>query len=408
MENQVSIKKKNDRSQEHVVFLGEARFPYGLAAIQRMILMSKALLHEDIKVSVVCRKGSWKENEYPNFDYKGVFEGINYIYTSKIVFKPKGFLRRNIVKIKGAYGEYTYLKDQSKNNRIDLAIVSNRKLLHVLRYLFFARHFNFPIVLNLVEMASAMKHRSGFWTQINDWLLDKWVIKWFDGALPISNKLLEYYKSVSPDKPYMKVPIICDFEKFEVSKQETEKYFLYCGSIGFREVIDFIIESFKRIIDDNNVKLFMIVSGGTKKQTLQLEQEINSFFVNDPVILFSNIPYNELVDLYRNAAALLIPLRPTIQDASRFPHKIGEYLASGNPVITTNIGEIKNYFEDGKTALVSEKYEISEFADKMKFVLNNAEEAIKIGDRGKELGLREFDFKRQGKRLKKFIIDIKS
>ena len=47
----------------HIVFLGEAGFPLGLAAVQRMTLMAKALLYVNCKVTVICRKGVWKKNE---------------------------------------------------------------------------------------------------------------------------------------------------------------------------------------------------------------------------------------------------------------------------------------------------------------------------------------------------------
>ena len=73
--------------------------------------------------------------------------------------------------------------------------------------------------------------------------------------------------------------------------------------------------------------------------------------------MFSNLTNRALNDLYKNAIALLIPLRPTLQDEARFPHKIGEYLASGNPVISTNYGEVKHYFQDGHDMLIASRYD---------------------------------------------------
>lgn len=401
----MSLSKKQ-KTKDQIVFLGESRFPFGLAAVQRMTLMAKALLYIGIKPIIICRKGSWNANEHVDFDYKGNFEGINYIYTSKVVHKPKGFLRRNIQKLKGIYGEYKYLKQLKRDGGISLAIVANRKLFHVIRYIIYSSYLNFPIALNLVEMASSMQERTNFFTKINDYLLDKYIIKLFDGALPISDKFVNYYKSVSPVKPNLKLPIICDFEKFNIQKSNTEPYFLYCGSFAYKEVINFVIEAYQSICDKEKTMLYMIVSGGTRNEINLFEQEINKSFKKTSIKLFSNIPYEELVKLYTNALALLIPLRPTMQDSSRFPHKIGEYLASGNPVITTNVGEIKNYFEDGKTALIADTYSIESFADKLQYVLVNPETARLIGSKGKEIGLKEFDYKTHGIRLKQFLQEI--
>lgn len=401
------MKRESQNTSEHIVFLGKAGFPIGLAEVQRMTLMAKAFLYERCKVTVICSKGVWDKNQEINFNKKGNFEGVDYIYTSKSVFRPKGFINRNIQKLKGIYGEFRYLKQLKQQDKLNLAIVSSMSAVHVLRYLIFSRYFNFSIAINFVEMASSMQHRTGFMTRVNDHIIDKWLIKLFDGALPISDGLLNYYKTVSPSKPSLKLPILCDFEKFEQTRNaEVEPYFLYCGSMSYMQVIDFIIRAYKSISDTEKAKLYMIVSGGSKKETDHLQDEINKRFDTQSITLFSNIPYDQLVDLYTNAIALLIPLRQTVQDASRFPHKIGEYLASGNPVITTDVGEIKNYFEDEKTALIANTYSVDAFAEKMKFVLDHPEKAKEIGLNGKVLGLNAFDYKIHGSRLRKFLQEL--
>lgn len=401
------MKKEDHSSKEHIVFLGKAGFPIGLAEVQRMTLMARAMCYEGMNVTVICRKGTWEKNQNIKFGKKGSYEGIDYIYTSKSVFRPKGFINRNVQKLIGIYGEFRYLRRLRKDDKINAAIISNRSIIHILRYSILSVILNFPIVLNYVEMASSMQDRTGFFTKMNDYILDKWLIKLFDGALPISDRLMDYYRGISPSRPSMKLPILCDFEKFNLPRNdEMEPYFLYCGSMSYKQVIDFIIKAYKSISDDENTKLYMIVSGGSKKEMAQLQQEINKSFDTKPVKLFSDIPYSQLVDLYINAIALLIPLRPTVQDASRFPHKIGEYLASGNPVITTDVGEIKNYFIDGKTALIADSYTVDAYAEKMRFVLKHPEIARTIGRNGKVLGLNEFDYRVQGGRLSKFLREL--
>ena len=397
------MNKEAQHKKGHVVFLGESGFPRGLAAIQRMTLMGKALLHVGTKVTVICRKGVWKKSGDIGLNVRGNFEGIEYLYTSKSVFRPNGFINRNFQKIKGMYGEYTYLKDLKRTEKINVAIISNMSAFHVLRYLAYSALLNFPVVLNLVEMASSMKHKTSFSARVNNYLLDNWIIKLFDGALPISDKLMEHYKAVSPSKPSLKLPILCDYDKFNIKKKKDKPYFLYCGSLAYREVIDFIIEAYQCTPEIKETKLFMIISGGTQEDLESLQQRINSLSDTASIKLFSNIPYEQLVLLYTNASALLIPIRPTVQDTSRFPHKIGEYLASGNPIITTRMGEIKNYFEDGKTALIADSYSIGAFAHKMKYALSQPELSRQIGKNGKKLGLKEFDYKVHGARLLDFL-----
>ena len=103
--------------------------------------------------------------------------------------------------------------------------------------------------------------------------------------------------------------------------------------------------------------------------------------------MISNVSDKELSVLYKNATGLLIPLRPNIQDEARFPHKFGEYLISGNPVITTNYGEVKYYFKDMVNALIAEIYDEKAFAEKMYYVITNPSECSIIGQNGKKVAL---------------------
>ena len=406
----IKVKDSNQKKSklEHVVFLGESKFPFGLASIQRMILMSKALIEEKLKITVICRKGSLDPDLHANFPLKGEYENIAYIYTSGSIHKPPGFISRNLDKLIGIWREYLLLKRLARQNEIDIAILSNRKTIHALRYLVLSRIYNFPLVLNLVERASAMNDRGGLGRKINAWIFDHWLVPLFDAALPISNELSEFYLKKAPGKPFLKLPILCDFSKFDLPKTHNEDYFLYCGSLSYREVIDFIISAYGLIEKENLPKLYMIVSGETQSTLDNFRKEIANLFGSTQIRVFSNIPYTDLVNLYINAKALLIPLRPTLQDTSRFPHKIGEYLASGNPIITTAVGEINSYFKDNETALIASEYQEHEFAKKLVYAMDNKKTAESIGIAGKKLGLREFDYRVHGKRLRSFLLDLQS
>lgn len=387
----------------NVVFLGEVGFPRGFASMQRLILMAKGLVYENVKATVVSRKGVWEKGDNVQFEKKGTFEGVDYIYTSKDLYRREAFLNRNYNKLAGIYGEYKFLKKLKSHNPDLVAIVYNKKIVHVLRYLIICKSLGVKTLYNLVEKASAMQSDKGFVRKLNNTILDKYLIKYFNGALPISNKLVDFYSSVAPNKPCLKVPVVCDFQKFDIAKKEVTPYFLYCGGINYKEVIEFIVRSFEKLPSDNDFKLFMIVSGDNREKIKKLENKIKDTLGTDRFKLYSNVSYEKLIDLYVNAKALLIPLRNTEQDSSRFPHKLGEYLASGNPVITNNVGEINLYFKDGVNALIANAYEEGSFAEKMNFIIEESKKSKQIGLAGHAMGLNEFDYRSHGKRIREFI-----
>ncbi len=92
--------------------------------------------------------------------------------------------------------------------------------------------------------------------------------------------------------------------------------------------------------------------------------------VKERILIYSNVPYTDLINLYRNSEALIIPMRNTDQDKARFPHKISEYCASDRPIITNSIGEISNYFNESNAYLCSE-YDEQKYADVMDLLFLN-------------------------------------
>jgi glycosyltransferase involved in cell wall biosynthesis len=196
---------------------------------------------------------------------------------------------------------------------------------------------------------------------------------------------------VSPSKKYLKIPGLTDFERYNnIPKVSDEKYFLFCGAAGYIEIICFIIESFNKI-NDESIYLYLVINGDHYDR-LKVEKYIDENIKKTKIKMFSRLSEKELFTYYKNAIALLIPLRPTLQDTARFPHKTGEYLASENPVISTNYGEIKYYFKDGVNMLLAENYDINLFAEKMQFVIDNSQIAQQIGVEGKKVAAKLFDY----------------
>jgi glycosyltransferase involved in cell wall biosynthesis len=88
---------------------------------------------------------------------------------------------------------------------------------------------------------------------------------------------------------------------------------------------------------------------------------------------------------------LLLPLRNTIQDKARFPFKISEYLASGRPIITSDVGVISEYFIDNENALICIPDDIDSFVEKLNYVIFNSYAANEIGNKGYLLGKNYFN-----------------
>ena len=264
-------------------------------------------------------------------------------------------------------------------------------------------------MLNYVEFYSGLKKKR---SQVNDWINDKlfdnYAPSLSDGVLPISEFIINHLKQHFPRKKYLKVSVLTDFDRYNgIEVLSEEKYFLFCGDAGYKETVIFIIDSFTALKNTGNTNYYLyLVINGRPENVLEIKNHIGKNAKKDLIKVYSKLPQKQLFTFYKNALALLIPLRPTFQDIARFPHKTGEYLASGNPVISTNYGEMKHYFKDKENMLLADEYDIAQFSDKMQFVINNTDVAKQIGVEGKKIALSIFDYKTQAPVMDHFFNEL--
>ena len=392
--------------KKYVVYLGCTGFPYGLAEMEKLILISKGLVAVGHNVTVISNKGDHKKHDYPDLKATGYFEDIEYVYTSGDPFYNKNFIARNVLKLKGLVNEISLLTKRRRLKQLDVAIISTNSFTSVLYYSLLSKIIGFKTILNHVEYYSAIQKK---WyqisTKVNHRLYDNYAPKLVTGIFPISDFLIGQLNRIAPKKPYLKIPTLTEFERYNSTEiLNIGKYFLFCGSAIYKEVIFFIIDSFV-LLNKPNVSLFLIING-SETDINEVKKYITKSPKKNNIIFLSRLSQKDLLNYYRNSQALLIPLRPTFQDIARFPHKFGEYLASGNPVITTNYGEVKNYFRDMENMLVADTYETATFAKKMEFVIDNSNLAKQIGLNGKNTALQIFNYKSKGKEISEFIDSI--
>lgn len=198
-----------------------------------------------------------------------------------------------------------------------------------------------------------------------------------------------------------KLPIVAEYgEKISEEQAAGKGYFLYCASINYKKVLNFVVQSFSLYKGKSNLKL--VLSGNSEK--------INSFKKkianNNRIEIYSKLPYEELWNMYRFADALLIPLIPNyIPDIARFSQKTAEYFSAKRPILTTSVGEMKSYFIDKKTVIFSE-YDVEDYAIKMEWISSNTKEAECIAKQGFEFAKKHFDVRKVSKELFDFLINI--
>jgi len=367
------------------------QFPLGQAQVQRQLLMAKAIMSEGLDVTVLCRYGIHGASD--GIDKEGYFEGVHYIYCSGTSIRPEGFLKRNFLKFKGLFNEARFYRELSKNHNLRGALVSTNKFYNVLFYFILGKVFNISTVIDTVEYWTSNKDIKG-WKKLDKYFYDKFYFLFADNIICISDFLINKV-SKSKRRNLIKIPSITDFEKFTITDNNQlikGKYFLFCGSKAYFDIIDFVVLSFE-ILNHYDVNLVLVT-----ENTDNLLNRIKKSTRKDQILVKTNIAYSDLVNLYCHSQALIIPMRNSDQDRARFPHKISEYCAAYRPIITNRIGEINNYFSESNS-YICEEYDKKEYAEAMQKVISDPLKAARIAKQSYETGLSHFNYKSYSKAL---------
>lgn len=227
-----------------------------------------------------------------------------------------------------------------------------------------------------------------------------------DGILPISEFIINKIRHFN--RPYIKIPVVAEYDIVKRSGNSVGgEYFLYCVYAAYKRVILQIIDAYVKynVNGDSGIKLVLVLSG-SEEQIAVIKNHIKEIGCEACIIIKTKVPFKELLELYANALALIVPLDPdNMQDTARFSQKIAEYLSSGRPIISNNVGEIRHYFTDRENIILCD-YSVTGFVNAFMWTASHQAEAARIGISGFNLGKREFDYRELGDRLHKFILTL--
>lgn len=223
------------------------------------------------------------------------------------------------------------------------------------------------------------------------------------GLCVISCKLKDYFTSIgiSEDKLTV-VNMFVDSSRFKgIVKTANEPYIAYCGTISYdKDGVNILIDSFRLFQEKHpEYKLMIIGRGMTPTIIDELKQKVTEIGLKDKVVFTGQILSSEMPSILVNARILALARPNNLQAQNGFPTKLGEYLATGNPVVVTKVGEIPNFIHHMENGFLAEPDNASDFAENLLWVADHYEDAKKIGMKGQLLSDNCFSYLSQSRVL---------
>ncbi|MCP4632288.1 MAG: glycosyltransferase [candidate division Zixibacteria bacterium] len=186
-------------------------------------------------------------------------------------------------------------------------------------------------------------------------LLERELLIKSDILFVVSDKLVETKSQFNP--LVYKIPHGCDFKHFSSTRNLSENDIpaelrkIKSPIVGYYGLIrDWFDFEMLREIFSRNKEWNLVLIGPSDTDTSVIEQLPNVHFLGPK-------PYEQLPRYIRGFDTCIIPYRKTEITINANPLKLLEYLASGKPIVTTDLPAVHQYSEGLKIASTNEEYE---------------------------------------------------
>lgn len=384
------------------------------ASGNRFASLIKGLSNNGIDVTIIVTRGYNTPAEKIKFNKTSNYEGINIIYLvpllnhklwlrriNKYILSPviEKIVNRRLKKIFFNKYDYIWLTNTypilNFFNKYASKLEGLKSIIEINE--FHDIYIQEGSITNKAQLGYAQKNIDSFLEAISK--IDCFAI--------MTKTLLDFYRPIAkPKAAFIHLPMTVDltrFENIEIEKN-SKPYIAFAGSLNNKkEGIDILIRAFSKILTkypDIELKL----AGPYSPDTTSQKDIINELNIESNVRFIGELNRNDIPKYLCNAKVLVLSRPNSHQAQGGFPTKLGEYLATGNPLCVTNVGEISDYLEDNISAFIATPGDVDSFADALCRALSNNNKARKIGKAGHDVAYKKFNMDVQAKHLKDFLI----
>ncbi len=389
----------------NLVFMGGFTYPSGMAGTRRVQNVINGLKQfPDVSTRVILQRQSSEHNSL-----SGVHEGTPYetimgdVLRARMLIALPVLHRRTVAALKRAF----------QPGRLNVIYFYGPLFLESIAPLKYARRLGYNIVFDVVEdfsLAGEVSHT--FYHNLRGNLLYRFssqIGNFSSGIVAISSYLAARCAELTQGKvPVHYMPISVDMDCFPEKpfRMDSSVSLFYAGSFGKKDGLPVLLDAFD-LLAERYRNICLVLTGRGDRESMK------EFF--DRVELSPHkerIEYKGYLDdkaYYSLLNTIDIPCMTRVDLAfahAGFPFKLGEYLATGRPVIASRVSDIDNFLVNKENAMLVEAGSSTEICQAVEFLFSNQEAAAAIGEGGRNVARSFFDYKRQGKALLNFLEGI--
>ncbi|MDB4932401.1 MAG: glycosyl transferase group 1 [Myxococcaceae bacterium] len=388
----------------HVVIVGdEIAFPRGFAATGYVRLFARALVTAGASAHVAALDYSERGAVPLNTEARGEVDGVTFEYTTGATALPTRPLAIPIGRARSHARFFADVLARARARRLDAVLYYGRSTAELLHCLAAARAAGVAFGVVVVEWRLAYRDQTRAQV-VNDRLFAR-ALGLVDGAVVISRFLVDRVTPLLPaGAPVLRLPILAEPAAWIGTAPATRPtpYAVLCTDFdSYPDDAVAVVRAAARLAPRSLELLFVGKASARTRERLRAEARALPAGVA-LTLRHDYVATDELRSLYAGAAALVALLPDDDRSRARFPSKIAEYLLSGRPVVSTRVGEVAEHLRDGESAYLAAPGDEAAFAAALARALDDPE-ASAVGERGRAVALRDFDYECLGPSIVGFV-----
>jgi len=174
----------------------------------------------------------------------------------------------------------------------------------------------------------------------------------------------------------------------ELGLPEDKIIFFFSGSIVTS--VPFLLKVFARL-KERSPKFHLLIAGPIAKEHKELRV---SLVLEDHVTFLGVVAYSSYKKYIVASDILLLPRsNKSLLERCTFPGRLGDYLCAGKPIVASDVGELKNIFQDDRFGILVPSDDEDAFCDAVLGLINQPDRRKEMGRNSLELAYGRLNWK---------------
>jgi glycosyltransferase involved in cell wall biosynthesis len=389
----------------NVVFMGNLLYPEGLAETKRFQhFIDGVMAGEGNSAHILLLRQSHPGRDDSRLD--GEKLGVSYQTIGRDIRAGIGL---PIAALRYLLAGCRFLRRARRTGVRNVLFVYGEPNLENVLFVIRARLLGYRVVVDIVEDLYFVTDAAPLLSRLKGWSV-KWAtdhMHWFaDGIVVISSYLRKKMERIVGGRvPVELIPVSVDLDRIVQSRAPFHHpvRMLYAGSFGDKDGIENLIAAFEQVAATWPGMEFLMTGRGSPERMAAVQERIDLSPLADRIRYLGYLSDDEYFRVISDCDIPCVVRVPSEFADRGFPFKLGEFLATGRPVVTALVSDVGLYLTDRVNAMLVQPGSVQAIAAAMDYLLANETRALALGEAGRAVAAEHFSAHSGGQRLLQLI-----